>query len=50
MQYGDHILQQSIILRMNDPTSEITSQMVHRWLSDPTLGTLDVDEPSATVG
>lgn len=48
MLYGDHILQQSIILRTNDPTSEITSQMVRRWLSDPMLGALDVDEPNTT--
>ncbi len=48
MLYGDHILQQSLILRENDPYSEITSQVVHRWLSDPSLGTLDADEPNAT--
>lgn len=46
MLYGDHILQQSIILRTNDPSSEITTQMVQRWLSDPTLGSLDMDEPA----
>jgi hypothetical protein len=46
MLYGDHVLQQSIVLRENDPTCEITSQVVHRWLSDPALGSLDMDEPA----
>ncbi len=45
MLYSDHIFQQSIILRTNDPTSEITTQIVQRWLSDPMLGALDADEP-----
>ena len=46
MLYGDHILQQSIILRTGGLTSQITSQEVHQWLSDASLGTLDVDEPN----
>jgi len=50
MLYGDHILQQSIVLRENDPTSEITSQVVRRWLSDPMLGSLDADEPNSAAG
>lgn len=49
MLYSDHILQQSIILQENDPDMEITAQMVRRWLSDPSLGALDLDEPNAAV-